>query len=231
MTGATISKRMHVALGIAVAAAVVACGKDKPGAVTTTTSTTSTTSVTSTTAGGVQIDPTDAVFPDPAGKERYNDPVTVARDFVTGYLGFRAPIVGTYDGKGGVPVQATSTGPATSVRVNQLQDGYWWVTGAVSDEIELTEPKPATVLTSPVHLVGKGRAFEGHINVSVRKDEGAAVIGTGFVTGGGDILRPFKGDIAFDPNGAKFGSIVLYAQGGENGDLTLYATVFRVRFA
>jgi hypothetical protein len=212
---------------------LVACGSDAsaPDRTTTTTapSSTSSSSPTSTTAAGIAIDPTDAVFPNPAGSTRYDDPVEVAADFVRGYLGFRAPIVGAV-ADGGVPVRSLPDGPVTSVRVNQLQDGHWWVTGAVSDEIDLTDPKPASFITSPVHLVGSGRAFEGHINVSIREDEGATVVGTGFVTGGGDVKRPFGGDVTFNPGTSGFGSIVLYAQGGENGDLTLYATVVRVRF-
>jgi hypothetical protein len=216
---------------LALVGSVAACGSDgaSPDITTSTTASPATSSSSTSTTASVAIDPTDAVFPNPINDIYYDDPVKVATDFVLEYLGFRAPIVGAL-ADGGVPVQALPNGAVTDVRVNLLQDGHWWVTGAVSDEIDLTAPRPASILSSPAHLVGSGRAFEGHINVSIRGDEMAAVIGHGFVTGGGDIKRPFEGDIAFTAGDLRFGAIVLYAQGGENGDLILYATVIRVRF-
>jgi spore germination protein GerM len=73
-------------------------------------------------------------------------------------------------------------------------------------------------------------AFEGHVDVEVREDGAAGAIGKGFVTGGGDVMRPFEGSISFETPSAPYGALVFFTTSAEDGRVW-EAAAFRVRFA
>lgn len=175
-----------------------------------------------------------AVFPDPSTSRRFDDPVAAARAFAVDFVGFTDPVLGELvpgDPRSGeVEVRPTTTGPATTVFVRQLgPDGTWWVLGSATADITLDAPAAGDAITSPVAVAGTALAFEGHVDVEVRQDGALEPIGTGFVTGGGDVARPFSGAVTFSPPTAPRGALVLLTTGGEDARVW-QAVVTRVAF-
>jgi hypothetical protein len=171
------------------------------------------------------------VWPFAGTTSRFDDPVDAARGFATEFLGFADPVVGELrrgDSRSGeVDVRPIETGPVTTVLVREMAPGNWAVLGASTDTIELTEPAAGSAIRSPVELRGRALAFEGTVQVEIRQDGEPGPIGEGFVTGGGDVLRPFTGLVGFDPPTEWAGAIVLITHSQENGQAWA-ATVVRV---
>lgn len=185
-----------------------------------------------------------------AGPDRaYLDPVTTARHFASRYLGMAEPVTfdlrSTGEGAGEVPVgprfaegrtPLPDPRPTFSVVVRQLgatgASGPWTVVGATSPDIVVSTPPPAARVASPARVAGQARAFEGTVNVEIREDGMLAgeSLGKGFVTGGGDALRPFTGDIAFVAPARPAGAVVFTEISVADGQGLLRAAVVRVRF-
>ena len=185
-----------------------------------------------------------------AGPERtYRDPVATAREFATKYLGMDDPVDfpsrSTAPGTVEVPMgfryregRAPAPNPKATfaVVVRQLgaqgDSGPWTVVEATSPNILVTTPKPLERVASPVRVTGQAHAFEGTVNVQVREDGMVAgqELGRGFVTGGGDALRPYSGDIAFGSPTKPAGAIVLTETSPADGQSVLRAAVVRVAF-
>ena len=185
-----------------------------------------------------------------AGSDRtYNDPVATARDFAIRYLGLRDPVsfasqatsdgsaqvrLGFRFGEGGTPVPNPQ--PTFTVVLSQLGSqpgaGPWAVTGATSTNIVVTTPAVGATVRSPVRLTGQAHAFEGTVNVEVREDGMVAgqSLGKGFVTGGGDMLRPFTGEVSFRAPSKPAGAIVFTEISQADGQSILRAAVVKVRF-
>jgi hypothetical protein len=186
-----------------------------------------------------------------AGSDRtFRDPVATAREFAARYLGMADPVTfafrpGGTPGSGGVPVGPRySEGhtplpdprPTFTVDVRQMarQDasGPWTVTGAASPEIVATTPMAGARVTSPARVAGSAHAFEGNVAVQVREDgmTAGASLGKGAVTGGGDQLRPFSGQITFRAPSKPAGAVVFTELSAADGQGVLRATVVRIRF-
>jgi hypothetical protein len=183
-----------------------------------------------------------------AGPDKtYRDPVATARDFAARYLGMDNPVTFAFTssgvGAGEVPVgpryseghTTLATPKATfTVAVRQLgaQDpsGPWTVVGASSPDIVVATPGPSDRIGSPLRLTGQAWAFEGAVNVTVREDGmlAAQSLGTGTVTGGGDQLRPFAGEVAFRAPTKPAGAVSLVELSAADGHV-VKATVVRVR--
>jgi len=192
-----------------------------------------TTAPPATVAPPAPVDTSTAVFPTAPGL-RYRDPVAAARAFAVDFVGFSHPVVGTYragDARSGeVPVRAEATGPVTTVLVRQLgADGSWWVLGATTDTISVTAPAAGDAISPPVTVHGAARTWEGAVSVEIRQDGTRTPIGTGTVTGGGDVMRTFQGDIAFRTPTTPRGAVVFLARSARDG-LVRQATVVRVAF-
>lgn len=198
----------------------------------TTSVTEATTPTTPTTAP--PLDTSTAVWPWASTDTRYVDPVEAARGFAVEIARFADPIVGDYRSadamSGEVEVRATDSGPVTTVFVRQLTDRSWWVLGSASGNIVVEQPTAGAVVTSPVHLAGRSRAFEARVDVTVLEDGSAVPLGRGYVLGSGDDeLRPFAADHAYDEPRAGYGAIVFSTTSAEDGGV-LEASVMRVRF-
>lgn len=200
-------------------------------------STTTTEPDESTTTTDPAVDPAVALWPEPGSDKRFDSPEEVARDFASNFIGFEQAVVGTFQAgdpsSGEVPVQPRSNGPVTRILVRQLVPGSWWATGAATDDIRLDTPEPGALASSPLRLTGGARAFEGNVQVDVRADGASKPVGNGFVTGGGDEVRPFEGEVRFDEDAARpagYGALVLMEFGGEEGNFVNKATVVRIRF-
>jgi len=201
---------------------------------TSATPTTERATVTTATPVPAPVDASTAVFPDASGAIRYDDPVDAARRFAVDFVGFTDPLVGEFlqgDARSGeVEVRATTAGPVTTVFVRQLgPDGTWWVLGAATGNIATDAPGPGEAISSPVTVSGNALTFEGIVNVEIRQDGARQPIGTGVVTGGGDVLRPFSGQIDYSTPTARYGAVVMFTRSAED-DRVREAAVLRVSF-
>jgi hypothetical protein len=235
-------KHRRAALLAAAALTLAACGDEgDTGAPTTTAAssttgpvTTTTTPLTTTTALS-STDRAFVVWPDPSGSTRYDDPVEAARGFAEDLVGFDDPIVGQFmegDSRSGeVEVRAAANAPVTTVMVRRLgPDDAWWVLGAATADIEVSEPAPQGAIDHPLHVVGRARAFEGTVEVAVHLDGRTDPLGSGFVTAsGGPELGPFDGWISFESPQGGWGSVVFFTTSAENGQVW-QATTVRVGF-
>ena len=134
-------------------------------------------------------------------------------------------------GTGEVDVRPRADGPVTTVEVGQLGTGTWWVLGAGTPHIEVSEPAALATIASPVHLQGRSTAFEGTVQTAVRRDGAREPLASGFVMGGGSgTLEPFSGTLSFNRPAVASGAVVLHTVSAENGQVW-EATVVRVHFA
>jgi immunoglobulin-like protein involved in spore germination len=187
----------------------------------TTTSSSSSTTVPTSEAGG--LDPMVMIWPTLGSSTRFDDPVAAAQSFAVEVVGFRDPVVGTFEadgsGEGSVVVRPRAQGPATVVLVRQIDDGTWGVVSASTADITLDRPVTGTQITCPLRVTGTALAFEGTVNVTVRDDEGS--IGSGTVTGGGDVPRPFDGtiDCSLASASGGYGTVILTEASAEDGSV------------
>ena len=116
--------------------------------------------------------------------------------------------------------------PTTTVLLRQIVGTRWSVIGTAARDIRVAEPSPGHVDgTSPVHVSGEGRAFEGTINVEVRTQE--EVLGTGFVTAGCcEDYEPFQGDIEYrKPQQRISAAVVFVIHSAEDGSVVQASAV------
>jgi len=211
---------------------ITGCGNSTPSSTSTTT--TPANSSTSTTPSAAQ--PSTAVWPFASERTRYSDPVSVARSFAVTFLGFVDPVVGTFqqgDSRSGeVPVQATPTGPVTTVIVRMLTaDNTWWVLGASTPGLQLQTPKTSDTISSPLILSGQSTAYEATVNVQIRQDGVLAPLKEAIVMGGSNgVMGPFASTVDFAKPTAKAGAIVLKTVSAKDGNIS-EASVIRVRFS
>jgi len=185
-----------------------------------------------------------------AGSERtYRDAAATARDFAVKYLGMDNPLdfpgrpngpgsfevpMGPRYGEGRTPLPNPQATFGVLLRQLGAQDasGPWTVVEVVAITITVTTPKALAKVASPVRATGQAHTFEGNVTVQVREDGMLAgqSLGRGFVTGGGDMLRPYAGEIAFRSPSKPGGAIVFTEQGMADGQGILRAAVVKVSF-
>jgi hypothetical protein len=167
--------------------------------------------------------------------------VAEARRFLAEVTGMRVVFGGQFRPTGDGLAEVTcypanpndTTEPVTTLPtvVSLARTGQRWsVTGTQANVIQVDAPKTGDVLTSPLTAGGRAHVFEGNVSVRVLTDKDNTEIGRGSVTGGGDAVRPFTGQITFaQPNGG--GGWVLFQElSAANGDVVL-TTAVRVTFA
>lgn len=192
-------------------------------------STTSTTSASSTVTAAPVSQP--VVWPDPGQTTGFDTPENAARSFAVDLAGFAEPVIGEFragDSRSGeIDVQPGATGPITTILVRQVgSDDSWWVIGATSEDIVISQPSTGQTLTASMRLTGEARAFEGTVDVALFVHGQADPVVSGFVTGRGDgVLGPF--DESFDlPAGiAGPGMLLLTSAGGEDGTAWTVAAI------
>jgi Immunoglobulin-like domain of bacterial spore germination len=213
----------------ALSVAAVGCSSN-----TSTSSSTSTTAPSTTSTTSPQSATWTAVWPTAASNIRYQTPEAAALGFATDYLHMVNPVIGQFrqgDSRSGeMPVRPSATGPETTVLVRKLgSDNSWWVLGAGTAAIRLTEPVWNASITSPVTLKGTAMAYEGTVQTQVREDDNSKPLGEGYVTGRGDAMGPFNGSLAFTKATSKYGAVVLFTISGKDGSV-MEASVIRVQF-
>jgi len=135
------------------------------------------------------------------------------------------------DLSGEVDVRPTADGPVTMLLLRQLSgEETWSVLGAATDDIQVESPSAGQAVGDTVVVRGRGRAFEGVIDVAVLADGDDDPIGSGTVMGGGDELRPFEGAIERDSTDAARGALVLFTRSAKDGAVWS-ASVLRIAFA
>ena len=100
---------------------------------------------------------------------------------------------------------------------------------AAAGDITVDAPAAGAAITSPVTVTGTALTFEGNVAVEVRRDRSRQPLGTGFVTGGGDVARPFAGEIDFSTATEPCEAILFLDHSAEDGRLW-QASVTRVAF-
>jgi hypothetical protein len=233
---AALVAAVAVALVSIVVVVIAVSGDDGPSASTSTSTSTSTTPPDST---GTSLEPPDdiasAIWPDAAGRVRYDDPVVAALAFATDFVGFTNPVAGEFrqgdERSGEVDVRPRADGPVTTVLVRQVSsDDTWWILGSTTGNIVLESPEALATIPSPVPLTGRSSAFEATVQVELRVDGRRPAHASGFVMGGGGAeLEPFQGSLDFDPPGVDAGALVLFTASAENGQIW-EAAVTRIRF-
>jgi hypothetical protein len=165
--------------------------------------------------------------------------IAAARQFLTAVVGMNNPVAGplrrtsdstaevTFHARGpnGDPVLALAT--VVSLR----RDGRWMVTETGAATILVDSPASSAMISSPVWVSGRAHAFEGHVTVRVLagRDGTTVKIGQGFVTGGGDQLWPFHGEITFIQPSGGTGWLIFTEESAANGE-TILATSVRIAF-
>lgn len=235
------------------AAAVVLANRDGGSSVVTdgpettlaptTTTTEPPTTTTSTTAAPAPApafpDPAtvDGVYPDRTAYERngvaaYAEPRAAATAFAKEYLGMKTPVLASTSPEKWTLRPNSRASITTTLTLAQVGDsGPWTVTGASTPGIVVQSPARLSTLKSPAKVSGSAFAFEGHVDVQVR-DEGMRAgsrLGQTYVTGGGDELRPFAGEVTFRKPAGRAGAVVFVEPSAEDGS-PLAATVVRVHF-
>jgi len=214
---------------VALSVGAVACSNNASTSSSTSTTVAATTSTTS-----PQSSTWTAVWPTEASSTRYRTPDAAATGFAIDYLHMVNPVIGQFqqgDARSGeVPVQPSTAGPVTTVLVRELgADNSWWVLGAGTAAIALSEPVWNASITSPVTLTGTSMAYEGTVQTQVREDDNSKPLGQDYVTGGSTAMGPFSGSLAFTKARAKYGAVVLYTTSAETGTV-MEASVIRVQF-
>ena len=221
--------------------AAVGCGSSSSTSTAPTTTAPSTTTPStsvgtpSTTTAASTEQPETAIWPFVTTAEHFDDPVDAAKGFAVFYLGFHHPKVGAFkqgDARSGeVEIQPDGGGPVTTVLVRQLDDDNWWVLGATTPNLQLTQPAALSGITSPVTLAGNSTAFEATVNVLIRQDGTYASLTSGTVMGGSNgEMGPFSHAFPFTAPTASRGAIVLKTMSAKDGSV-VEATVVRVAFS
>lgn len=203
------------------------------GETTTTEAPTTTEGTTTTTAFAPVVDPSLPIFPDPATSRRFDDPVAVAAAWAKDVVGFRDPIADPFQAgdnrSGEVEIRSFAESAPTVVLVRQLEDDTWFVIGATTDSIRLSEPTTGATISSPQTLTGAAYAFEGTVNVRLYVDGATEPIAETIVTGRGDgVLGDFSSPIDFSaPAGSQYGVLLFSEASGEDGS-AIFAAAIRV---
>jgi len=227
---------MRRVLGLAVILVLLAsaCSSQDDSALTTPSTGTSTSTSVPFTTSTTEAAGATAVWPSSPADAHEADPVEAARSFATEFLGFTDPFVGAFregdQRSGEIDVRPKADGPATTVLLRKLSDDATWsVLGSATEDIVVSAPAAGEAVSSPMRVQGSALAFEGNVAVEVRRDGAREPIGTGHVTGGGDVMRAFDGTVAFaDPN-ADHGALVLLTRSMEDGRVWT-ASVVRIGF-
>jgi Immunoglobulin-like domain of bacterial spore germination len=184
----------------------------------------------------------EAMWPDPAGPDRYADPVDAARSFVESFLGVTPPALSEFQarepGSGAIDVFARDENGqpldrvATNLSLRQLDGEHWWVTAATSEGVELESPEPLAEVSSPARVSGRGRGFEGTVVVEIRDRSGSyAALGQDVaIAGAGETLEPFSVEVDFDRPTSGYAVLVASSDSGLEGARS-DVTAFPVRFS
>jgi hypothetical protein len=169
------------------------------------------------------------VFPPRASDMRFREPLAVAEQFVVGYLGFRDPLVGEFragDARSGeVSVRPVPDGPELTVLVRELDDGNWWVVGAVAESIVVDEPAPAAVVSPPLALAGRAVGFGGTIDAELWTDGADEPLAMSTLAQDGLGPVDFRTVLDFPVPATRQGALIIRSRRGDDGQVWEAAVV------
>jgi len=213
-----------------------------PGTATSATATVAATPATTTTTTTAPAAPTaldQALWPAPEQARAKSTPRGVVHAFVEKFVGMENPVIGEFEEgeprAGEVPVlRRGEDGLATDrvvaiVAVRKLDGKRWFVTAALSDEIDLESPEVLDEIASPVRVQGQGVAHEGNIVVSLHKAFRRKPLARQSVIAGATKRVGFSANLAFERPSVSAGAI-LVRTGAPLGRADTFAA-FPVRFA
>lgn len=220
-------RRSTALLAMLIALGLGACGDDDdaPAGGATATTTTTTTGAPAATAPHTPTIADLAVWPAPGSMDQ-DDPVAVARSFVTDYVGLEDPALSEY--RAGEPrageVEVYRRGEdgrvldtvVSVISLRKLDGRRWSVTSAQTDQVELETPETLDVVRSPLVVRGRGRGFEGNVVVELRAAFTTRPLAREPVTAGSaGTLEPFTARLAFTPpDGAATGALLVRTGSG-----------------
>ncbi|MEU4421533.1 Gmad2 immunoglobulin-like domain-containing protein [Actinoplanes sp. NPDC024001] len=149
---------------------------------------------------------------------------------------WRSDFIATVDVRPRIGEHRSMVGPLSRVVLGESGASFN-VLGVTTGTIVVDQPADAitpsdlAVVTSPLTISGKALAFEGNINIRVVQIRNGVVrqLGAGHVTGGGDVMRPFTGEIAFAAPSTDIGWLLASELSAYNGAVTKLTAV-RVAF-
>ncbi len=146
-----------------------------------------------------------------------------------------SPVIGQFQQgdtrSGEVNVQPNATGPVTTVILRQLtSDQSWWILGAATADITITQPSTLATVSSPLVISGSSTAFEAVVNVTLRQDNVTTpLVATTVMGGSNGQLGPFHKSLTFATPTSSYGALVMYTVSAKDGSVA-NASVIRVRF-
>ena len=170
------------------------------------------------------VDPDQVLWPDPGG-ELTTDPVVAARGLL-GSLGisnpplspFREtePNVGEVDVHDVNEAGQTLDRVASTLTLRRLDGEHWFVTGAVSGDVQVDTPAPQATVSSPFTVSGRARGFEGTVDARVldRFDAGGVDSSPAVGTAGSQGLEAFSVDVSFVATGTERGVLYVHTDSG-----------------
>lgn len=184
----------------------------------------------------LQLSPPDSAAPAIADAQR------VARTFLSDVVGmrdltfagsrWRSDFIAVVDFRTRGGEDKAGHGPLSRVILGRSETSFI-VYGVTTDTIRIDQPAAAitpvdlAVVTSPLTIKGSALAFEGTVNVRVLQVGNGAVrqLGAGHVTGGGDVMRPFTGQISFATPSTDVGWVLATELSAYNGSITKVTAV------
>lgn len=188
----------------------------------------------------LQLSPPDATVPTLAEAQRvaraFLTDVARMRNLAVAGSRWRSDFIATVDFRTRVGENKAALGPLSRVVLGKSSTSFS-VLGVTTDTIRVDRPAEAitpsdlAVITPPLTISGQALAFEGTVNIRVVQIKSGVVrqLGSGHVTGGGDVMRPFTGEINFAAPGTGTGWVLASELSAYNGAVTK-VTAVRVAF-
>ncbi len=179
--------------------------------------------------------PAEAVWPPAGSATAFSTPAQAATDFARRFLGMGTPQLGTPRVNGAdatVDLRPLPTAGLTTVVSLRRIDGRGWVVlGCAAPSIQIDQPAAGATISSPLTVRGRAQAFEGQVEVEVRRDGATVPLGRSFGMGGGTEVLPFEATVTFTRPSAGRGTVVVSEARADRGDQgPAGATVLRVAF-
>ena len=181
--------------------------------------------------------PEDALWPPPGSRSSFATPELAADDFARRFLGMATPQVipgrGTVRGDEALAElrPLPNGGPTTLLLLRRVGARGWVVVSCSTDRIEVSQPSGGAKVASPLTVRGRAKAFEGTVEVEVRRDGAIAPIGTSFGTGGGTEVLPFEATVRFARPSVPRGTLVVSEpRADDDSQGPAAATVIRITF-
>lgn len=181
--------------------------------------------------------PDDALWPAPGSTTSFSTAEQAAEDFARRFLGMGTPQLsaGRVTARGDealVDLRPLPTASLTTiVLLRRIDRRGWVVVGCSADTIQVDQPAGGTRATSPLTVRGRTQAFEGQVDIEVRRDGATAPIGRSFGTGASDTMAPFESTVTFTrPSTARGTVVVSEPRADDASQGPSAATVVRVTF-